>query len=147
MFVSDPGSFYFKFKSLLHAALTIKCEAGWTHVSLSQEDIGHVLPEHPHQLKHARNGPSQQRRCDRCAEERTQVAALEAVDRPEETADKPYIEKVSDKPSAVKALKENSKELNPKDSESVSKVDASKVVDELCNDEEYIKQTKVKKYD
>ena len=50
---------------------------------------------------------------------------IEETDSTKETTEKQTFEKVSDKPSAMKALKENSKELNLKVSESAAKVDAS----------------------
>ena len=91
----ELDSFYFKFKNLLFAekdaTLTVKSDAGRLHVSLSI-DLGHVHsePSFPHRdcHHHCRNGPSQQIRRQRCAEERAKGKELSKKDNELEPAEK-----------------------------------------------------------
>ena len=83
----ELDSFYFKFKNLLYAGrdatLNLKSENGRALVTLSL-DLGHVLGQDQF-TKRSRDGPSRQRRRDRCAAARSEKE--QAVAQPNENAE------------------------------------------------------------
>ena len=135
MTVSELDTFYFKFKNLLlagkNATLTLKSEAGRSHVNLDV-DLGHLLaravPQQPHQV---RNGPARMRRRERRAEARLNAGAAEATKSAEEVAKcTEIIEKI------------NEDEQHSIAEEATDEV-IEKVTDELCSDREYGDPSKV----
>ena len=117
-------SFYFKFKNLLFAekdaTLTVKSDAGRLHVSLNV-DLGHVHsePSFPHRDCHhrCRNGPSQQRRRQRCAEERAKGKELGENVNELEPAEKAKLCEYNTEPEKGDTKKHSDSATNPSEND------------------------------